>query len=193
MRVSSFLVVLLVAISFIYAGCEKSDQKTDTENETSTSEQVKEDISQTAEEAEEKVEGVAEDVVEKSEEMHQTQVEELNKKDPPEIAAELWNLIHTEGYQEHWKEWPAEDGTEANVKTYVNDLAYNALEKKEKELPPGSIIVKNKYNDQQQLQSVNASINLGGNNTEDGGWFWAEYSPDGSPLKMERGGLSMTE
>lgn len=185
MRVFSFLFVLLAATCLIQYGCKNSEQSTDKENQTSATEQVKEKTSQTADGIGQEIEELAEDVVEKSEEMHQQQVEELNKKAPPELAAELWSLIHTEGYQEHWKEWQSEEGSEANTKTYVNDLAYNALEKKEKKLPPGSILVENNYDDQQQLKTVEALINLGGNNPL-GGWFWAEYSPDGSPIDMER-------
>ncbi len=192
MRASNFLVILLVTVCFIYAGCEKSEQKVDTENGTSTTEQVKEGVSQTAEGVGEKVEEVVEDVVDKTEEMHEAQLEELNKKAPSELAAELWKLIQTENYQMHWKQWPGKENAGGNVTTYVNGKAYDAIEKDEAELPPGSIIVKDKYNDEKQLESVKAIINLGGNNTEDGGWFWAEYSPDGNPQAMERGGLSVT-
>lgn len=191
MKASNFLVIMLVAVCFIYAGCEKSEQKTDTENGTSATEQTKNDASQTAEGLGEKVEEAVESVVDKTEEMHEAQVEELTQKAPAELAAELWKLIHTEGYQMHWKQWPDRESAD-NVTTYVNDIAYKAIEKNEGELPPGSIIVKDKFNDEKQLESVKAIINLGGNNAEDSGWFWAEYSPDGNPQAMEKGGLSIT-
>jgi predicted small secreted protein len=185
MRVFSFLVIFFAAICFLQYGCNNSDQNTGTDTETSTTEQMKEDSSQTAEGVGQEIEDIAEDVVEKSEEMHQEQLEEFNKKAPPELAAELWNLINTEGYQEHWKEWQSEEGNETNAKVYVNDLAYNALEKKEKELPPGSIVVENNYNDKNELETVEALINLGGDDPQ-GRWFRAEYSPDGNPISTER-------
>lgn len=186
MRVFSFLIILIAAISLVQSGCSNSDQNTGTDTETSKTEQMKEESSQSDEGVVQEIEDVAEDVVDKSEQMHEQQVEEFNKKSPPKLAAELWNLIHTEGYQEHWKEWQAQENEKGNTKTYVNDLAYNALENKEMELPPGSILVENNYDDQQQLKTVEAIINLGGNNPL-GGWFWAEYFPDGSPINMERG------
>ena len=179
MRVFSFLVIFFAAVCLLQYGCNNSDQNTGTETETSNTEQIKEESPQTDEGVGQEIEDTAKDVVEKSEQMHRKQLEELDKKAPQELAAELWSLIHTEGYQQHWKEW--------NPNTYVNDLAYDALQKKE-ELPSGSIIVENKYDDQKQLESVKAIINLGGNKPHES-WFFAEYSPDGSPIKMERGSV----
>lgn len=98
MRASNLLLVLLFAFGLIYAGCEKSENKSDTGNETATTGQT--------ESLGEKAGADVEDVVKKSEEMHASQVEELNKKAPDEIATELWNLIQTEQYQQ-WKEMPA--------------------------------------------------------------------------------------
>lgn len=186
MRVSNLLLVLLFAFGLIYTGCEKSEDKSDTGNETATTEQAE----STGEKAGEAVEGV----VEKSEELHSSQVEELNKKAPAEIATELWNLIQTEQYQQ-WKEMPGPgtfnkdaDKKKMYMKTYANGLAYETIEKKSKSLPPGSIIVKEKYDDQDQLQSISAMINLGGNDPKDINWFWAQYSPDGKTLKTGQSG-----
>lgn len=192
MRVFSFLVIFFAAICFLQYGCKNSDQNASTDTETSNTEQMKEDGSKTPEGVGQEIEDIAEDVVEKSEEMHQEQLEEFNKKAPLELAAELWNLIHTEGYPEHWKEWQAQESKKGNSKTYVNELAYNALEKKEKELPPGSIIVENNYGDEKQLETVEALINLGGDDPQ-GDWFWAEYSPDGNPISTERRSTGIKE
>lgn len=196
MRISIFLIVLVLAASFMYAGCKNSEQKSGTENEASTTEQTKEHDSGVAEEAEEAVEGAADDVVEKTEEMHQEQLKEWDKKAEPEIAAELWKLIQTEGYQMHWKEFPGPEATKKQAgsgtyyKTYVNDKVYEALENKVRPLPPGSIIVKDRYDDQEQLVSVTARINFGGDEPNDIRWFTAQYSPDGEVLytnKMGKG------
>lgn len=186
MRVSNSLLVLLFAFGLIYAGCEKSEDKSDTGNETATTEQTE----STGEKAEEAVEGV----IEKSKELHSSQVEELNKKAPAEIATELWSLIQTEQYQQ-WKELPSPDVLNKDAdkkkiytKTYANDIAYETIEQKSKSLPPGSIIVKEKYDDQDQLQSISAMINLGGSDPKDINWFWAQYSPDGKLLKSGQSG-----
>ena len=81
MRVSNLLLVLLFAFGLICTGCEKSEDKSDTGNETATTGQVE----SAGEKAGEAVEGA----VKKSEDMHAAQVTELNKKAPAEIATEL--------------------------------------------------------------------------------------------------------
>ncbi|MEW6145138.1 MAG: hypothetical protein AB1598_08995 [Thermodesulfobacteriota bacterium] len=182
MRASNLLLVLLFAFGLICAGCEKSEDKSDTGTGTAATGQ--------AESAGEKVEEAVEGVVEKSEEMHEAQVAELSKKSPGEIATELWTLINTEQYQQ-WKVMPGpssfykkdDDKKKTSVKTYVNTIAYEAMEEKNKSLPPGSIMVKERYDDQDQLQTISATINLGGNDPKDINWFWAQYSPDGKVLK----------
>lgn len=181
MRASKLLLAMLFTFGLIYAGCGKSEDKSDTGKETATTEQNAG--------VEEKVEEKVEDVEKKSEEMHATQVEKLKQKAPEEIAPELWNLIQTEEYQQ-WKELPGTgmltkdaDKKTLKMKTYVNDIAYATMEQKGKSLPPGSILVKERYDDQDQLQTISAMINLGGNDPKDINWFWARYSPDGKPLK----------
>jgi hypothetical protein len=181
MKASKLLLALLVTFCLVYTGCKNSENKTDTGKETAATEQ------KTG--AGEKVEEAVEDVEKKSEEMHAGQVEKLNQKAPEEIAPELWNLIQTEEYQQ-WKELPGTGMVSKDVnkkvlkmKTYVNDIAYDSMQKKEKTLPPGSILVKERYDDQDQLQTISAMINLGGNDPRDINWFWAQYSLDGKPLK----------
>jgi hypothetical protein len=49
-------------------------------------------------------------------------------------------------------------------------------------------MVKERYDDQDQLQTISASINLGGNDPQDINWFWAQYSPDGKVLKSGQSG-----
>jgi hypothetical protein len=185
MRASNLLLVLLFAFGLIYAGCEKSEDKTDTGTAATGQ----------AESAVEEVEDAVEGVVEKSEEMHSAQVAELGKKAPGEIATELWTLINTEQYRQ-WKEMPGpssfykkdDDKNKTSVKTYVNAIAYEAMEGKNKPLPPGSIMVKERYDDQGQLQTISATINLGGSDPKDINWFWAQYSPDGKVLKSGQTG-----
>jgi len=181
MKASKLLLALLVTFCLVYIGCKNSENKTDTGNETPAAEQ------NTG--VGEKVEEAVEDVEQKSEQMHADQVKKLNEKAPEEIAPELWNLIQTEEYQQ-WKELPGtgmvtKDASKKalKMKSYVNDIAYDSIQNKSKTLPPGSIIVKERYDDQDQLQTISAMINLGGNDPKDINWFWAQYSPDGKPLK----------
>jgi len=181
MKASKLLLALLLIFGFIYAGCERSGDKSDTGTETATTGQDTGVVG--------KVEEAVEDVEKKSEEMHAAQVKQLNEKAPEEIAPELWDLINKEEYKQ-WKELSGSgmltksaENKKVSMKNYANDIAYQAMEKKEKTLPPGSIIVKERYDDQDQLQTISAMINLGGNDPADINWFWAQYSPDGKPLK----------
>ena len=189
MRVSSCLLVLLVAFCLIYVGCEKSENKSDTGRKDSNEENIEKDVTKTADKAGHEAEEAVEDVAKKSEEMHKTQLEDLRKKAPSDVAPELWNLIQTEEYQQ-WKSMPSvgklneeSAAKKGYFKTYMNGTALSALENKSKTLPPGSIIVKERYDSQDQLQTISAMMNLGGNDSNDINWFWAQYSPDGKVLK----------
>lgn len=181
MKASKLLLALLITFALAYAGCEKPGDKSDTGTETATTGQDTGVV--------EKVEEAVEDVEKKTEEMHAAQVEKLREKAPEEIATELWDLIQKEQYTQ-WKELPgtgmltkSAENKKVTMKSYANDIAYQAMEKKEKTLPPGSMVVKQRYDDQDQLLTVSAMINLGGNDPKDINWFWAQYSPDGKPLK----------
>lgn len=190
MRASSFLFILLITLCVGFAACKQSgNEPASTEGNTETG-QVTEEVESATEEGKEDVEKAAEDVVDKTQEMHNEQVAQLKEKAPAEIAAELWNLIQTEEYKIHWKEqksglfYSKEDDTTKKpvLLTYMNPTAVSAIESKTQPLPPGSIIVKERYDEQEQLKTITAMINLGGNKPEDINWFSAQYSPDGKVL-----------
>ncbi|MEZ4548692.1 MAG: hypothetical protein R3B51_13695 [Thermodesulfobacteriota bacterium] len=181
MRTTSFLLILLMVISAGLAACSQSgEKKEDTAAQSSSA----------VKEAEEKVEEAETDVVDKTQELHQEQLSELEKKSPEEIAQELWKLINTEEYKINWKQHKPEGATADTPVTYLNPIAQEALENKVTPLPPGSIIVEEDYDESQQLETINAVINLGGEKPE-GGWFYAQYSPDGKILKSEQKGESI--
>lgn len=107
---------------------------------------------------------------------------------PRPEGSELWTYIsETETYTE-WKHWPGYDGIYpgqsphgAYLKMYVNTAAYQALEKGELPLPPGSIIVKENYGrDKETLKAVTPMFKVPGYNPDGGDWFWAKYGADGS-------------
>lgn len=181
MRTTSFLLILLMVISAGLAACSQSGEKKEDTAAQSTS---------AVKEAEEKVEEAETDVVDKTQELHQEQLSELEKKSPEEIAQELWKLINTEEYKINWKQHKPEGATADTPVTYLNPIAQEALENKVTPLPPGSIIVEEDFDESQQLETINAVINLGGEKPE-GGWFYAQYSPDGKILKSEQKGESI--
>ncbi|MCK5392328.1 MAG: hypothetical protein KAJ31_07855 [Deltaproteobacteria bacterium] len=119
----------------------------------------------------------AEEVVDKSEEMHDEAKQEFDATIPEKVAPEVWSLIQTENYKLRWKMWPGKQ----NV--YVNPIALQAIENKDSEFPIGSIIVQEKYSDEDNLKKVRVANRMGGDDETDG-WFVASYSPDGKEFKI---------
>ena len=178
MRATSFLLILLMTISAGIAACGQSGEK----NEGTTADSGSTSAESVVKEAEEEAEKAGDDAVEKTEELHQEQLSRLEKKAPEEMAKELWKLIETEQYNINWKQHKAEGATDESLVTYLNPIAEKALESKTTPLPPGSIIVEEQYDEAKELKTINAVINLGGQDPE-GGWFYAQYSHDGKILK----------
>lgn len=108
-------------------------------------------------------------------------------QDPEKMAGDLWNLIKGEDYQSNWKMWPGRGAMYEGFRphgvfltTYVNDAAYNAIVKKDGEMPYGAIIVKENYLRDKSFISITVMCKIKGYNTEGGDWFWAKLWPDGS-------------
>jgi len=147
----------------------------------------------------EKEGGKVSKIEEKTKEMHEEQVKKEEMTAPPEIAAELWNLIQIENYTVRWKMWPGKEafykGTPphgALLTTYVNSTGYAALTKEEKKLPPGTIIIKENYMPDKTLGAITVMYNLAGFDKEHNDWFWVKYSPDGKPMTTDIEGKTMT-
>ena len=121
----------------------------------------------------------AEEVVDKSEEMHEEAKQEFEATIPEKVAPEVWAIIQTENYKLSWKMWPGKQ----NV--YVNPIALQAIENKDSEFPIGSIIVQEKYSDEDNLEKVRVAYRIGGDD-ETNGWFGANYSPDGKEFKINK-------
>ncbi|XAM00764.1 cytochrome P460 family protein [Phycisphaeraceae bacterium D3-23] len=71
-----------------------------------------------------------------------------------------------------------EQGTSVHgrvVRYFVNDIAIGNM----RDLPAGSIIVKEGYNRDRELQAVTVMQRIAGYDPEHGDWFWARYSPSG--------------
>jgi hypothetical protein len=179
------LILVVMTIGFFYVGCKGQEGLTESGEDT--------------EMKEEKSEGVISEIEEKVEKMREKQIERDTVKASPEIAAELWTIIQTENYRDHWKMWPGKEalykGSEphgALLTTYLNSIGYEAVVKKEHELPPGTIIVKENYMPDKTLGAITVMYNLVGFDPEHGNWFWVKYDSDGTPMKMENEGKTMT-
>jgi len=126
----------------------------------------------------------AEEVVDKSEEMHEEAKQEFNETMPAKLAPEVWDLIQTENYKLRWKMWPGKQ----NI--YANPIAFQAIENKDSEFPIGSIIVQEKYTNEDNLEKVKVAYRIGGDD-ETNGWFWADYLPDGKALEINKNVLNI--
>ena len=142
MRSTVLLLLLVLSVSFVVAGCKE-----------------------------------AEEVVEKSEEMHEQAEQKFDESAPDKLAPEVWDLIQTENYKLKWATWPGKE----NV--YVNSIASDAISNKEAEFPIGSIIVREKYSPENNMENITVVYKVG-NIEETNGWFAADYAPDGSVLKV---------
>jgi hypothetical protein len=162
MKATNLLIIFLLSICFVYAGCNSSEQKSD---------------------------NPIEEVIEKTEEMHEEAEAEMDKNAPPKLAAELWGLINTEGYKEHWKMLPGKDayydgGDGKLITTYLNDIAFKAVENGE-EMPPGSIVVSENYDLEKNLQSISVKASIPGFDDGEAGWFSVTYDPGGKPISYD--------
>jgi hypothetical protein len=105
---------------------------------------------------------------------------------PEASGPALWDYLQRVDYSSNWKMWPGKSafypGTQphgALLTTYVNPIAYKAIEAKTGMLPNHSIIVKENYDPQKELKSITVMYQVKGFNPEAGDWFWAKYAPDG--------------
>jgi hypothetical protein len=105
---------------------------------------------------------------------------------PKASGPALWDYLQRVDYTANWKMWPGKSafypGTQphgALLTTYVNPIAYKAIEGKTGTLPSHSIIVKENYDPQKELKSITVMYRVKDFNPEAGNWFWAKYAPDG--------------
>ena len=179
------LILVVLSIGFFYAGCKGQESPTKSGEETQINE--------------EESEGVVPEIEQKVDKMREEQTERDTVKASPEIAAELWTIIQTENYRDHWKMWPGKEalykGSEphgALLTTYINSIGYEAVVKREKELPPGTIIAMENYTDDKTLEAITVMYNLVPFDPEHGNWFWVKFAPDGNPIKVKSDGATVT-
>ena len=69
----------------------------------------------------------------------------------------------------------------AVLRTYANNIAYDAIQAKENPLPEGSIIVKENYMPDRTLGAITYMVKMeSGSSPDAGDWFWAKMKADGS-------------
>lgn len=112
--------------------------------------------------------------------------EEPGAERPEADGRALYNYITEENDYKNWRMWPGTSalyrGTEPHgvfLTTYVTDNAFSAIEGKMGSLPDGSIIIKENYNPDKELEAVTVMYKVKDFDPEHNDWFWLKYSPDG--------------
>lgn len=110
-------------------------------------------------------------------------------------------VTDTSPYTE-WGTWPSDEWNNFNanlvsgaphgnvVRIYVNDIALEAADGFDEELPEGSMIVKENYvgtdpENPGDLDAVTIMYKVEGFNAEASDWFWVKAKPDGSQIDAE--------
>jgi len=111
-------------------------------------------------------------------------------QDSGQQAAQLWEQFQSANYQDNWALFPGKGklykGTEPHgmlLTTYVNKTAEQALTSGTKELPKGSILIKENYMPDKTLAAITVMEKTGDAKDD---WFWVKYNPDGSIATMEK-------
>lgn len=102
------------------------------------------------------------------------------------------NYVERISPYESWPLWP---GTEkmyegasphgAFLTTYVNSVAYKAIQNKAGPLPNGSIIVKENYGKNEKLAAVTVMKKVKGFAPDSGNWFYIKYKPEAITIQAE--------
>lgn len=110
-------------------------------------------------------------------------------EDVSDQAAKLWSSMQDAEYQDNWALWPGKGklykGTHphgALLTTYINDVAANALKAGAKEMPKGSIIIKENYMPGDKLGAITVMDKTGEGKDD---YFWVKYTPDGTVAVKE--------
>lgn len=142
----------------------------------------------------------AEETEEDEEDEEDKEAEEAHEEaaNEKEIAEGIWSKIQIENYRENWKMWPGKEafspGEEphgALSTTYLNDTAYDALENKEKQLPHGSILVKEDYTPAKELTAITVMKKIEEYNPEANDWYWVQYRMNGEVATKKKNGKIM--
>ena len=119
---------------------------------------------------------------------HMMQTQDMQHRMMPETDGKAcWMYMTEVSPYEGWGLWPGHKGMEegksphgAYVKVTANPVALKAARKGMKEMPEGSIIMKENYDKDKNLVALTPMYKVKGYNPEGGDWFWMKYKPDGT-------------
>jgi len=109
-----------------------------------------------------------------------------------EHAAKLWDMMQKDDYRDTWKHYPGKGmlykGAHphgAFLTTYVNGPALKGLNAHDKELPYGSILIKENYKPDKTLGAITVMERVRGYNPDAGDWYWVKFSPKGDVMTKD--------
>ena len=108
--------------------------------------------------------------------------------DPEELTKKFMGILESQAYEYTWHYEPGvEPGFYegqaphgAILRTFVNDIAYDAIQHGLTELPEGSILSKQNFTPEKVLAATTIMVKIEGFNPDGGDWFWAKVQPDGT-------------
>jgi len=106
-------------------------------------------------------------------------------------AEHQWGFLQSQDYAKTWHFIPGKPmgmyaGAEphgAQLRTFVNNIAFDAINAKNGEYPYGAVIVKENYSPEGMLGAITVMQKIEGFDPDAGDWAWAKYKPDGEVLK----------
>lgn len=128
--------------------------------------------------------------------------EEAGADLPDTDAAAVMEYVNETNPYTAWGTWPSDEWNNFNtnlvsgaphgnvVRIYVNEIALEAADGFNNELPEGSMIVKENYvgNDPEnpgELDALTIMYKVDGFNADANDWFWVKAKPDGSQIDAE--------
>lgn len=109
--------------------------------------------------------------------------------DPEELVAKFMGLLESQAYEYTWHYEPGVEpgfyeGTAphgAILRTFVNNIAYDAIQHGMTSLPAGSILSKQNFTPEKVLAATTIMVKMEeGFNPDAGDYFWAKVQPDGT-------------
>ncbi len=102
-------------------------------------------------------------------------------------GAKLWERITKEDNYKKYPQWPTHEGKQPGKsphgryhKIFINPKLRNALPIKDKITPIGTIVVKENYTPDNELDAFTVMAKVEGYDPENNDWFWAKYDKDGN-------------
>ena len=118
-----------------------------------------------------------------------------NEKGIPDLTKEeisgekLWERITKEDSYKKYPIWPEYKGMQPGKsphgrfhKIYINPRLRNSLPLKEKITPIGSIVVKENYTPDKELDAFTVMAKVKDYDNKNNDWFWAKYDKNGKVL-----------